>query len=79
MAAVIAWTITALVILLLLAFIGSLISTLAMPAGERPRTRTYDRFGRVMGLAENPDYHENPGEDGAAMPPAIPENHAVGE
>jgi hypothetical protein len=79
MSTFIAWTITALVVVLLLTFVGSLISTLTMPAGERPRTRTYDRFGRVMGFAENPDYHDNPGEDSAAMPSTIPRNHEVGE
>jgi hypothetical protein len=31
---------------------------LPKPTGERPRTPTYDRFGRVIGHTENPGFEE---------------------
>jgi hypothetical protein len=64
--AVLSWAITALVGGWLLAFVLALLSLRSIPLGERPRTATYDRFGRFLGLRENPDYHEQPGEDRAA-------------
>lgn len=62
------WLITALVVVLLAAFIGSLISLRALPTTERPRTRTYNRYGEFIAERENPDYHENPGEDSREGP-----------
>ena len=58
----IAWSATILVVALLIAFGAALLSLRSLPTQVRPRTRTYDRFGAVLGLAENPDYHESPGE-----------------
>jgi hypothetical protein len=60
------WTITFLLGCWLIAFALALLSLRAIPLDERPRTATYDRFGRFLGLRENPDYHEQPGEDRAA-------------
>jgi hypothetical protein len=62
---VLSWAITLLLGCWLLAFVLALLSLRGIPLGERPRTATYDRFGRVLGLRENPDYHEQPGEDRA--------------
>jgi hypothetical protein len=57
------WLFTVLVVALLIAFIGYLISLRALPTTERPRTRTHNRYGEFIAERENPDYHENPGED----------------
>ncbi len=57
------WIITGFVVVLLIAYGAALISLRSIPLGERPRTPTYDRFGNPIGERENPDYHENPGED----------------
>lgn len=62
---VLSWAITALVVVLLLSFLAALLSLRRVPVGERPRTRTYDRLGRVIDVVENPDFHEQPGEEGA--------------
>lgn len=62
------WLITCLVVVLLLGFVVYVPGLLAIPTGERPRTRTYDRYGRLIGEHENPDYHENPGEDAREEP-----------
>lgn len=61
MASMIGWLITALVVALLAAFVFYLVGLRALPTGERPRTKTYDRFGALIDRRENPDYHENPG------------------
>lgn len=68
MTALISWSITALVVVLLVAFVLYVISLHSLPTQERPSTPTYDRFGRLIGLMENPDYRENPGEDTALGP-----------
>jgi hypothetical protein len=65
MSEITSWLISGLVVLLLVTFIWALISLRQLPLGQRPRTRTYNRLGQLMGVAENPDYHENPGEDAA--------------
>ena len=57
------WVITVLVALWLTAFVLALLSLRAIPLGERPRTRTYDRYGEFLGMWENPDFHEQPGEE----------------
>jgi hypothetical protein len=57
-----AWIITALVLIILAAFVLDVISLRSLPTEERPATATYDRLGRFIGRRENPDYHENPGE-----------------
>jgi hypothetical protein len=62
------WLITLLVVALLVAFIGYLISLRALPTDGRPRTRTYNRYGEFIAERENPDYHENPGEDASEEP-----------
>lgn len=63
MSLVIGWLITALVVVLLVAFVAYIVGLRALPTSERPITPTYDRFGQPIGMRENPDYHENPGED----------------
>ena len=65
MSEITSWLISGLVVLLLVTFIWVLISLRQLPLGQRPRTRTYNRLGQLMGVTENPDYHENPGEDAA--------------
>jgi hypothetical protein len=60
---VLPWLITALVVALLATFIGYLVSLRALPTAGRPRTPTYNRYGEFIAERENPDYHENPGED----------------
>jgi len=64
----VSWAIAALVMVLLVAFAWAVVSYRALPTIERPRTRTFDRLGRFIALAENPDYHENPGEDSTEDP-----------
>jgi hypothetical protein len=66
------WLITLLVVALLATFIGYLISLRALPTDGRPRTRTYNRYGEFIAERENPDYHENPGEDAAEDPGTDP-------
>ncbi len=63
-----AWGVSGLVGLLLLSFVLYLVGLGSLPTEERPRTRTYDRFGRLIAVTENPDYHENPGEESARDP-----------
>jgi hypothetical protein len=75
MNAFIAWGATVLDVALLIGFACSLLSLRRVPTKERPRTPTYDRFGHPVALAENPDYHENPGEQNAEaikLPPSPP-------
>jgi hypothetical protein len=67
------WLFTVLVVALLIAFIGYLISLRALPTDGRPRTRTYNRYGEFIAERENPDYHENPGEDASEDPGTDPE------
>lgn len=66
------WLITILVAALLLTFAGALLSLRRLPLGRRPTTNIYDRLGRPIGRTENPDYHENPGENAAAGPDTPP-------
>ena len=69
---VVSWIITALVLALLVCFVAMIVSMRALPTTERPRTRTYDRYGAFIAERENPDYHENPGEDHREDPDIIP-------
>ncbi len=62
MTSILVWIITALVILLLVTFVASVISMRSIPTRDRPFTATYNRFGEFIAMKENPDYHENPGE-----------------
>ena len=71
MSDVIAWAISGLVVVLLASFLWSVNSLRALPTWRRPLTRTYDRLGRFLTMRENPDYHENPGEDSAAGPDVV--------
>jgi hypothetical protein len=64
----VSWAITAIVVILLGSFARYLFAIWRLPSARRPRTPSYDRFGQELGLTENPDYHENPGEDAAAGP-----------
>jgi hypothetical protein len=59
----VSWIATVLVVALLITFAAALRSLRLLPTDGRPRTPTYDRFGAQLGLAENPDYHESPGEE----------------
>jgi hypothetical protein len=59
------WIVTLLVAVLVVTFAVALLSMRRVPLGARPRTRSYDRMGRFIGWSENPDFHENPGEDSA--------------
>lgn len=63
---IISWLITVLVAALLVTFVVHILRLSRLPTAQRPRTRTYDRFGAVVGVKEKPDYHVNPGEDGAS-------------
>ncbi len=49
------WVITVLVVALLATFLASLGSLKGIPVGSRPKTRTFDRLGRVIDVEENPD------------------------
>ena len=64
----VSWGITVLIGVLLLGAIFYVVGLRSLPLAERPRTPTYDRFGRLIATAENPDYHVNPGEDPHANP-----------
>lgn len=68
MSDVVAWAISGLVAVLLASFAWGLASLHTLSTRQRPCTRTYDRLGRFLTMSENPDYHENPGEDAAAGP-----------
>lgn len=72
MAVLVSWLISALVLVLLVTFALYLIGLRALPLRARPRTPTYDRFGRFTEMAENPDYRENPGEDRVIGPDVTP-------
>jgi hypothetical protein len=63
MTEILSWLITALVALLLASFVIYVVCLRALPTGHRPRTRKYNRLGQMIGMGENPDYRENPGED----------------
>lgn len=56
------WLITALIVVVIITFAFGVVSFRSLPTQERPQTATYDRFGQFIGMKENPDYHENPGE-----------------
>lgn len=66
------WLISTVVVMVLAAFALYVAGLQALPASRRPRTRTFDRFGRFIGLRENPNYHENPGEDAPGGPDVLP-------
>ena len=63
MTAILSWLITALVAVLLVSFVIYVVSLRALPIDHRPRTPKYNRLGQMIGVGENPDYRENPGED----------------
>jgi hypothetical protein len=66
------WLITTVAVAVLAAFALYILGLRALPTGERPKTRTFDRFGRFLGLTENPDYRENPGDDAPNGPDVLP-------
>lgn len=68
---IIGWLITALVIVLLLAFVVYIAGIIRLPDKERPKTPTYNRFGEVIDERENPDFHINPGEKLIDYPDSI--------
>ena len=61
MADIVSWLITGVVVAVLAAFVVYLLGIRHLPLGQRPRTAVYDRLGRMIGVAENPDYHVSPG------------------
>ncbi len=63
LADLLSWSISALVAATLVAFAVYLVGLRALPLDRRPLTAVYDRLGRQIGVAENPDYHENPGTE----------------
>jgi hypothetical protein len=67
------WVATLLVAVVLGAFVWYLVSLRHLPTTGRPRTRTFDRLGRFIAERENPDYHENPGEDALEDPDIAPD------
>jgi predicted MFS family arabinose efflux permease len=72
MSTLMGWAITTFVVVALGSFAVALVSLRKLPLDERPRTRTFDRFGQVVAVEENPDYHENPGETTADEPEVTP-------
>lgn len=60
---IVSWAITSLIIVLIVTTIVYFIGLLRLPTAQRPETSSYDRFGQVIGLSENPDYHVIPGTD----------------
>jgi hypothetical protein len=63
MSEILSWLITALIAVLLASFVFYVVGLRALPIGRRPRTPKYNRLGQMIGIGENPDYRENPGED----------------
>jgi hypothetical protein len=59
-----AWAVTAIVVAVLATFVAATYSLHRLPTNRRPHTPKFDRLGRQIGLAENPDYRENPGVHG---------------
>lgn len=72
MTELLSWLITAVLVVVLAAFALYVAGLRELPTDRRPRTGTFDRFGRFIGLTENPDYHENPGEDAPSGPDVLP-------
>ncbi|HEX2910466.1 MAG TPA: hypothetical protein VH186_06625 [Chloroflexia bacterium] len=68
MTEIVSWSVTILVIILLVATLIYLYGLLKLPLFQRPKTPTYDRFGDFIGETQNPDYHVMPGTDKAAEP-----------
>ena len=66
------WVVTLLLAVVLGTFVWYLVSLRHLPTSGRPRTRTFDRLGRFIEERENPDYHENPGEDSLDDPDIAP-------
>lgn len=61
---VLGWAITVLNVAIVVTWIIYLRAAGRRSFKQRPLAPAYDRFGRFLGLAENPDYHVNPGEPG---------------
>lgn len=68
MSQLIGWTVTAVVVALLAVFALYVAGMARLRLGSRPHTPYYDRYGRQLGMHENPDYHVNPGQDHAKDP-----------
>lgn len=56
------WLITALIVSLVVSFGVYIVAVVRLPSDERPAPYVYNRFGALLGKAENPDYRINPGE-----------------
>lgn len=65
---VLSFMITALVVVLLLAFAAYVVAVSRLPSDRRPRPPVYNRFGELIGRVENPDFHVNPGEEKHSEP-----------
>ncbi|MCH6468639.1 hypothetical protein [Sinomonas terrae] len=59
----IGWAVSALVVLVVVAFIVYLFAVARLP-DERPRVSTYDRHGKLIGRYENPGEQIAPGRRG---------------
>lgn len=55
------WAVTILTVMLLGGGIWYIFGLLKLPLAERPKTPTYDRFGELLGMEENPEYHVHTG------------------
>ncbi|HET9126676.1 MAG TPA: hypothetical protein VFN73_01220 [Propionibacteriaceae bacterium] len=60
---IVAWAVTVLMVALVLSFAAYLVSVARLP-GRRPRVRTYDGRGRLIGRHENPGEQIAPGRRG---------------
>ena len=57
------WFITILVVVLVSAYGWYLVSLRRQPTRRRPQAPLYDRFGKRIGMVENPDYHVLPTDE----------------
>ncbi len=74
---VMSWAITVIVLAILSGFLLYVIGLRALPTNTRPTTPVYDRLGKEIGVAENPDYHVNPGEKEPKHAPGAPPSDTV--
>lgn len=63
MSGIVSWVISLLVVGLIVVFVLGILSLRQLPTTERPRTRTLNRYGELIGSVENPDYHVGAGAD----------------
>ena len=78
MNALISWTITALMVALVAAFALYLVAVRRLPVDRRPKVRTFDRFGRLLGDYENPGGDIAPGRSGDPLQRRMPKKRRAG-